>query len=110
MTLITNFVKLCASTVSTVYSISKIYELKEKLDEKNIIELNNIIADGCNYTYQTYVKEIKKKRKLKTTESKEALLKTFDYVNFRYNNKLKKDKVFRLIEDRLLLMSSKKIL
>ena len=35
MTLITNFVKLCASTVSTVYSISKIYELKEKLGDIN---------------------------------------------------------------------------
>jgi len=60
MTNFNNFVKLSASIISTFYSIGKVYELNENIELKEEKRLNNIIADGCNLTYQTYVSKIKK--------------------------------------------------
>lgn len=105
---INNILKFSLSLVSLVYSSNNIISIREQINDNKMKNLKEIVADGCNFTYQTYVKQLKKNnKKLSKMESKLALDKTISFIDDRYNYNIDIHKKKRLIEDRLLLIKYK---
>ena len=61
MNKINNILKTCLSSITIVYSINNIIDINQKINDNKLNKLNEIIADGCNFTYQHICKTNKKK-------------------------------------------------
>lgn len=106
-----NYTKLfsfCATTISTIYSINNIMDIRYKLEDYKSNQLKELIADSCNYTYTTYIYDIKKDRKLTRDEKIKAMNITKNYMEQRkpFAIDINSQNTTRLIEDRLLYIKS----
>lgn len=96
----------CGSLISISYSVTQTYTIYSKIYKKNMDLINHHINDAVDFTYQTYIKQLKisnnwnEDTKIQAKDIAIEYFKNLNSSNFFYID-INNIRISRLIEDRI---------
>jgi hypothetical protein len=88
-----------------IYSIVGIFSIVNNIQHQRREQLNQTIADACNYTYFTFIKPTKLEGKWTEQSKDKAMICSIIYVTTRYKHKIDENNLKRMIEERLTFVT-----